>query len=374
MKQLVLLTVIFLTFCLSAFGQDRPPCYEKTLKAGINLYNAGKYVDAMDYFVKAKKCWDKTESNDLKTWIDRCNTKIAEQNKPAAQPQPKEKQEKPKTTVLPPVAPPQQQTQVLEPEPIPEPTIPLPPPDKLFVSDSTVYFDADNETGGTKIIAIDANKDWTYTFFADEYVTPTNTVFNWCKADYGSDKKTLRLTCTAPNISQTFRVCYIKITAGNKHKTIIVEQKGITNPSEMAQKFENTDKIEQAMACYQICADAGNVECKSRMGTLCLKTKDYPKAFRLLRESALQGDRRAQNNLGYMFENGLTSTKDETTAVIYYQLSAEQGYAAAQYNLARMYQTGRGGLKKNLDAAKLWYRKAAGQGDSDAIYALSKFK
>jgi tetratricopeptide (TPR) repeat protein len=308
-------------------------CYDRDHKKGVDAYNKGEYKKAISYFSHASGCPDKSASNDLKTWIDRCNTKIAEQNKPAA--------------------PPQQQTQVLE-----------PPPDKLFVSDSTVYFNA-TEITGLKTINIDTNKSWTF-----EYNNKA-----WCKAEKSIDLKTLRISCIEQNISLQAREAKILIMAGSKQQIILVKQSGITNPLAMAKKYEESGNTDIAVKYYQVCANqVGNTECRSWLGTYYLRAAMYDNAFKLLQLAAAYNDRRAQNNLGFMYEFGLGTTKDETTAVIYYQLSAEQGYAAAQYNLARMYQTGRGGLKKNLDTAKLWYRKAAGQGDSDAIYALSKFK
>src|SRR5436190_1260196 len=72
---------------------------------------------------------------------------------------------------------------------------------------------------------------------------------------------------------------------------------------------------------------------------------DYKKALEYYKLSANQNNDAAQNNLGYMYQNGLGVEKDYMKAIEYYQLSAEQNNAAAQNNLGHMYQNG-------LDVAK----------------------
>ena len=48
----------------------------------------------------------------------------------------------------------------------------------------------------------------------------------------------------------------------------------------------------------------------------------------------------------------------------------EQGDASAQCNLGLMYYEGRGGVDRDNDEAKKWYRKSAEQGNSSAQSAL----
>ena len=83
------------------------------------------------------------------------------------------------------------------------------------------------------------------------------------------------------------------------------------------------------------------------------------------RQKAEQGDRDAQNSLGYWYQYGLGVEKDEFEAVYWYRKSAKQGLPVAQYNLGLMYRFGRG-VDKNDTEAVCWYRKAAGQGHADA--------
>jgi len=73
-----------------------------------------------------------------------------------------------------------------------------------------------------------------------------------------------------------------------------------------------------------------------------------------------------QEKIGPMGSNhlifGRGVKKSDVEAVKWLQKAAVQGDARAQTNLGEMYRDGRGGLKKSdLDAAG-WYRKACGQG------------
>jgi tetratricopeptide (TPR) repeat protein len=347
MKQLVLLAVIFLTFCLSAFGQERPPCYEKTRKAGIDKYNAGKYDDAVDYFVQAKKCWDKTENNDLDTQIAKCN---AAKNKPKESPKSQTSQQTQQT----------QQSQPTTPTPHTAIVQPPPVPDKLTVSTQSVLFEADYEAEAPRTVSLDTNRDaWNVTTDPD--------LTKWCRVERNGNRA-LKLTCTSPNLSTDTRRGLIRIIAGSLQLDINVEQRGLNrnNALTLAQRFEKKGRTDEAAICYGVCADYGNMDCKSWLGTFYLKAGNYSKAFTLLKEGASHGDRRAQNNLGVMFENGLGTAKDEHAAVYYYNLSADQDYPEAYYNLARMYQHGLGGLRKNISEAKILFGLAAKNGDRDA--------
>jgi uncharacterized RDD family membrane protein YckC len=110
-----------------------------------------------------------------------------------------------------------------------------------------------------------------------------------------------------------------------------------------------------------------------------------------LQKAADQGNARAQNDLGWLYENGQGVPKDLGKAADLYQKAADQGDADAQFNLGNLYRDGRGvpqdsekaielyrkatdGYQKVADqkfreAAEL-YQKAADQGDADAQFNL----
>ena len=77
----------------------------------------------------------------------------------------------------------------------------------------------------------------------------------------------------------------------------------------------------------------------------------------------------AQNNLGYMYEDGLGVPQDYAEAANWFRLSAERGLAAAQYNLGIMYENGQGIPQDYAEAVK-WWRLAAEQGHALAQYNL----
>jgi uncharacterized protein len=92
---------------------------------------------------------------------------------------------------------------------------------------------------------------------------------------------------------------------------------------------------------------------------------DYANALKIYRSLAAEGDSTAQNDLGFMYDEGKGVTKDYTEALRWYRLAAAQGHATAQKNLGRMYEEGKGAKQDYAEAIK-WYRQAAEQGNAFA--------
>ena len=86
--------------------------------------------------------------------------------------------------------------------------------------------------------------------------------------------------------------------------------------------------------------------------------KDYQTAFQIYKSLAEQGNPRAQNNLGNMYDVGLGVEQDLKQAAAVVQKAAEQDHQIAQYNLGNMYDVGQG-LPQDFDEAKKWYTRAA---------------
>ena len=95
------------------------------------------------------------------------------------------------------------------------------------------------------------------------------------------------------------------------------------------------------------------------------KKGDYATALRLLRPLADQGNARAQNNLGAMYDAGRGVPQDYAAAVSWYRKAAEQGYGLGQQNLAAMYFTGQG-VAQDYVQAHMWWNLSAAQGDANA--------
>jgi len=88
--------------------------------------------------------------------------------------------------------------------------------------------------------------------------------------------------------------------------------------------------------------------------------QDDAEAVRWYRKAAEQGFGFAEDNLGVMYRDGRGVSKDESEAVVWFRKAAEHGNAEGQNNLGAMYQKGRGVAKDDAEAV-LWYRKAADQ-------------
>lgn len=97
---------------------------------------------------------------------------------------------------------------------------------------------------------------------------------------------------------------------------------------------------------------------------------DYAQALHWFKIAAIEYENpEAQVSLGYSYGVAQSSTN----ALKYYRLAAMQDNAGGQYNLGLMYQNGQG-VAKNLKTALSWYKKAAANGDKDAIQAIKYLK
>ncbi len=95
----------------------------------------------------------------------------------------------------------------------------------------------------------------------------------------------------------------------------------------------------------------------------------YAATYNRLLPLAQSGDRRAQHDLGLMYDKGMGVAQDNAQAVKWYALAAQQGDAASQTALGFKYYKGQGVSQDYKEAAR-WYRMAAGQGDAAAQYDL----
>ena len=104
-------------------------------------------------------------------------------------------------------------------------------------------------------------------------------------------------------------------------------------------------------------------------GLNALERKHYATALRSWRELANQGDARAMNNVGLMYERGLGVTQSYVEAMNFYRKAADAGLPEAQYNLGTLYHNGYG-VEVNNSQAVFWFRKAAAQRLPDAHYMM----
>jgi TPR repeat protein len=89
---------------------------------------------------------------------------------------------------------------------------------------------------------------------------------------------------------------------------------------------------------------------------------DHPKALRLLRPLADEGNAEAQTILGHIYSDGKWGVpRDYVAALSWFRKAADQGAASAQGELALMYLRGHG-VPKDTVAAIRWARKATKYG------------
>lgn len=77
MVRRIIIQIFFMLLCAAVpvLAQD---CYNFTRTQAISFYEKGEYRIARDQFVAAKDCPDKPADNDLDSWIDKCDSAIAE--------------------------------------------------------------------------------------------------------------------------------------------------------------------------------------------------------------------------------------------------------------------------------------------------------
>ena len=87
-------------------------------------------------------------------------------------------------------------------------------------------------------------------------------------------------------------------------------------------------------------------------------TGDYETALKIARPLADQGDARAQDFLGEMYEDGDGVAQDYPEALKWYRLSAHQGSSWAQVDLGKMYANGKG-TPPDLVRSYMWFDVAS---------------
>ncbi len=86
-----------------------------------------------------------------------------------------------------------------------------------------------------------------------------------------------------------------------------------------------------------------------------------------LRRAAAQGETVAQGDIGYLYEHGLGVAQDDAQAVQWYRQAAHAGYAKAQFLLGNLLDQGRGVRRPDHVAAERLIKRAAAQGDEEAL-------
>ncbi len=104
-------------------------------------------------------------------------------------------------------------------------------------------------------------------------------------------------------------------------------------------------------------------------GLNALDRSHYASAYRSFKPFADNGVAEAQNNLGFLYQNGLGVRRNYNTAIKWYQRAAEQGLAEAEHNLGMLNYWGYG-VSQDYNIARRWFNKSAKKGLKDSHYMI----
>ena len=152
-------------------------------------------------------------------------------------------------------------------------------------------------------------------------------------------------------------------------------------PSEVAEAAAGYESALEALergerragvAALRAAAHDGDPRAQNHLGVLYEDgggpvTRNFGRAVFWYRKAAEQGDPRGRLNLGRMYRAGLGVQRDEVRAASWYRAAAGQGVPEAQFFLGLMREGGRG-VDRDLAKAWAWFSLAAGQGDEDARF------
>lgn len=134
-------------------------------------------------------------------------------------------------------------------------------------------------------------------------------------------------------------------------------------------EYFNANDYINAVKYYCKAAKCGHASAQNDLGWLYQNgygvEQDDMEAVKWYLKAAEQGEINAQCNLGYMYLEGKGAPKNYNEAMNWFQKSGVQGNMYAAWNLGRMYENGLG-VKRDVGVAKRWYEKAAARGHKAA--------
>ncbi|MFT5134450.1 MAG: TPR repeat protein [Gammaproteobacteria bacterium] len=142
---------------------------------------------------------------------------------------------------------------------------------------------------------------------------------------------------------------------------------------ETAHRAYQAGDYEDALKQLTILSNADDAKAQNNLGFMYLNgigvEKNYAKALKWYRKAALHGVPEAQHSMGFIYAEGLGTAPVLSSALKWYRLAAEQGLSQAQFNLAYMYENGIG-IRRDEKEVFNWYEKAAEQGILLAQYKI----
>jgi len=123
-------------------------------------------------------------------------------------------------------------------------------------------------------------------------------------------------------------------------------------------KFSNLLKA-LCIATSLISVSAGAIADQYTEGYDSAFVENYSEAYSKWYPLAVNGDARAQFNLGLMYHSGLYVSMDESLALYWYHKAAENGIREAQEYLVVGYGEGWFGLSRDHKKSQYWEQKLA---------------
>ncbi|MGP1521271.1 MAG: caspase family protein [Treponema sp.] len=147
-----------------------------------------------------------------------------------------------------------------------------------------------------------------------------------------------------------------EIPSGN-HRLKIKYKDGVSENSNILIKSENIAKLELKYLSKEqvrLSVEFASKYLKGLNGVY----KDYKQAFEYAKIAADAHDNEGEYIVGYCFELGFGITKNESEAFKWYKKAAENGNGNAMWKMGIFYHYGKGNINKDIKEAKKWYEKA----------------
>ena len=130
--------------------------------------------------------------------------------------------------------------------------------------------------------------------------------------------------------------------------------------------FNAHHQYPQAAAYLLRCAELNDPRCETAIGLAYFNAKGVPqdtqKAVQWVGRGAYAGNRGAQYEIGYWYDDGGIFPHDAQKAFFWYMKSAQQNFATAETRVGIAYEFG-DGVARSRPLAIAWLRRAAAQGD-----------
>ena len=175
---------------------------------------------------------------------------------------------------------------------------------------------------------------------------------------------------------QAFR--YLTKNKTNKALELAAKAGDAESQFECGMMYASRKNGKAALSWLKKAADQDHTLSQYQLGELYfygeLVDEDLNLAYAWYEKAALRGNMQAQYQLVELLSYEDFPDPENKLSFSWCEKSANQGYAPAQVELADRFLDGEEGAEKNIDKALFWYKKAAAQGDEDALSAIEEIE